>query len=106
LAVRGTGLDATNLTRWGASTSESVFLLWRRDLRSFRSIVNSYDGFRAVDVTKLVRWRLGINERLAASRWLSLRNPYQINADKKENDEQCTSKLVRSDGSEQPFIHL
>jgi hypothetical protein len=79
--------------------------LWRRDLQSFRSIVNFYNGFRAVDVTKLVRWRLGINERLASSRRLSLRNPYQINADKKENDEQRTSKLVRSDVSEQSFIH-
>ena len=53
--MRGTGLHATNSTRWSASTSDAIILLWRRDLRTFRSIVNSYRGLCAVDAAKPLR---------------------------------------------------
>jgi len=53
----------------------------------------------------MVRCRLGISQRLAAGSWLSLSNPYQINGDKKKNDEQRTTELMRYDFAKRPFIH-
>src|SRR4029453_3233928 len=101
LTVRSTRLDTTNNTEWSASTGNAVTLLWRRNLRTFRGVVHSYDGFYAGGVAKAVARGLEAVARLR----LSLREPYHADGDKHQNEERRAPKEARRNSSKRPFIH-